>query len=60
MLYIIAIIATVFIANNAVNSVDCRTVKQGAHYPSLFHFMVLNQTQIFHYGFNLQTVQQVT
>jgi hypothetical protein len=35
MLCIIAIIATVFIAENAVNSADCKTVKQGAHYPSL-------------------------
>ena len=35
MLYILTIIATVFIANNAVNSADCRTVKQGAHYSLL-------------------------
>jgi hypothetical protein len=38
MLYILIIIAAVFISNNAVNSVDCRTVKQGAHYPSLIPF----------------------
>jgi hypothetical protein len=38
MLYILTIIATVFIANNGVNSASCRTVKQGAHYTSLIPF----------------------
>jgi len=38
MLYVLVIIATVFIANNAVNSVDYRTVKKGSHYPSLIPF----------------------
>ncbi|CAF4643981.1 unnamed protein product, partial [Rotaria socialis] len=34
----LTIIATIFIANNAVNSAECRTVKQGAHYTSLIPF----------------------
>ncbi|CAF4723990.1 unnamed protein product, partial [Rotaria socialis] len=38
MLFILTIIATIFIANNAVNSAECRTVKQGAHYTSLIPF----------------------
>ncbi|CAF1928403.1 unnamed protein product [Rotaria magnacalcarata] len=38
MLFVLTIIATIFIANNAVNSAECRTVKQGAHYTSLIPF----------------------
>jgi hypothetical protein len=34
MLYIIAIITTVFIGNTVVQSSECRTVKEGSHYPS--------------------------
>ena len=38
MLYIIAIIAAVFIGNAVVYSSDCLTVKDGAHYPSPIPF----------------------
>jgi hypothetical protein len=46
MLYVLTIIATVLIANNAVNSAECRTVKQGAHYTSLIPFSGLKSNAI--------------
>jgi len=46
MLYVLTIIATVFIANNAVNSAECRTVKQGAHYTSLIPFHGMKSSAI--------------
>jgi hypothetical protein len=38
MLYLLTLIVSIFIANNAVNSAECRTVKKGAHYTSLIPF----------------------
>ena len=46
MLYILAIIVTIFVADNTVNSADCRTVKQGAHYTSLIPFSGLKSDAI--------------
>ena len=38
MLYILTLIIAVFIANNAVNSATCRTLKKGAHYTSMIPY----------------------
>ncbi|CAF0739282.1 unnamed protein product [Adineta steineri] len=45
--YVLAIVATVFISNNAVNSAEtCKSVKAGAHYSSLIPFSGLKSDAI--------------